>query len=125
MAEHDLSVLLKTLTVSRHEGVWAFEVCAEPGDLDRAAMAFREAEGWTLIQPATEATLADNRWAWLELAVFSDLNAVGFLAVVADALAKADVPCNAVAAFHHDHIFVPIAKADAAIAALTDLSKGS
>lgn len=84
-------------------------------------MAFLEREGWTAVRKAAETTEPSNRWAWLELSVNSDLNAVGFLARVATALADAGVPCNAVAAYHHDHIFVPEDKADTAILALQDL----
>jgi hypothetical protein len=32
---------------------------------------------------------------------------VGCLAAVSAVLAEAGIPCNAVAAFHHDHLFVP------------------
>ena len=67
----------------------------------------------------------DTEVAHLRLSVFSDLQAVGFLAAVAAALSAADVPCNAVAAFHHDHIFVPEGKANAAIAALQALARAS
>ncbi len=84
-------------------------------------MLFQEAEGLTVIAAANDQTPDDNRWIWLELSVFSDLQAVGFLAKVAAALTEANVPCNAVAAYHHDHIFVPEAKADAAIDAIEAL----
>lgn len=135
MAERDLSVLLKTLKVKRHDGVWRFETIdressswADLVTMRSArdiAMMFMEAEGPTVILSADEETPADNCWVWLELSVHSDLHAVGFLAKVAEALAAADVPCNAVAAYHHDHIFVPEAKADAAIAAIEALAKSS
>ncbi|MEL6474930.1 MAG: ACT domain-containing protein [Pseudomonadota bacterium] len=121
MTERDLSTLLSTLTVTRKPGLWAYssEVAA-PGD--DAIFAFKEEEGWTSVVEATIDTSADNRWVWLILDVYSDLHAVGFLAAVAQALAEADVPCNAVAGFHHDHIFVPEAKAKAAVAALRALA---
>lgn len=135
MAERHLSILLKTLEVKRHEGVWRFETIDKDAsswtDLITMrgardiAMLFMEAEGPTVILRAESETSADNRWVWLELSVFSDLQAVGFLAKVADALAAVDVPCNSVAAFHHDHIFVPEAKAKAAIVALEALAKAS
>lgn len=135
MAERDLSVLLKTLEVKRREGVWRFETidrgASSWADLITMrsardiAMMFMEAEGPTVILGADVETPADNRWVWLELSVYSDLQTVGFLAKVAEALAAADVPCNVVAAFHHDHIFVPEAKAKAAIAALEALAKSS
>ncbi len=123
MAESDLSTLLKTLKVTRHEGVWAFQTGGTVNE--KAVMAFQEREGLSQIVPADTDTAADNRWIWLELSVFSDLNAVGFLAQVADALTKASIPCNAVAAFHHDHIFVPYAKADKALEALNALSESA
>lgn len=131
MAEADLSKLLASLSVLKRDGVWRFETIDKDEaswaelinlrDVREIAMLFQEAEGLTVITAATETTPQDNRWVWLELSVFSDLQAVGFLAKVAAALSAADVPCNAVAAFHHDHIFVPEHKADAAIAAIKAL----
>lgn len=131
MSETDLSRLLATLTVTRRDGVWRFETI----DKDQAswaelvnlrtvrdiAMLFQEAEGLTVITKAVGDTPRHNRWVWLQLDVYSDLQAVGFLARIAAALTQAGVPCNAVAAYHHDHVFVPEAKADAAIAAIEGL----
>ncbi|MEM8617904.1 MAG: ACT domain-containing protein [Pseudomonadota bacterium] len=132
MAERDLGRLLRTLTTVRRDGVWRFESLPHDqaswadlislrsaGDI---AMLFMEAEGATVILKADAETPVDNRWVWLELSVYSDLNAIGFLAKVAEALASAGVPCNAVAAVHHDHIFVPEGKADTAIRALDALA---
>lgn len=85
-------------------------------------MLFQETEGLTVITSAADDTPQDNQWAWLELSVYSDLQAVGFLAKVAEALAAANIPCNAVAAYHHDHIFVPVMRAEDAIAAIEGLS---
>ena len=131
MAESDLSKLLETLSVIRRDGVWRFETIDKDEaswaelvtlrDVRNIAMLFQESEGLTVITSAEAATSQNNRWIWLELSVYSDLQAVGFLAKVANALAEADVPCNAVAAYHHDHIFVPEGKADAAISAIEAL----
>ncbi|MEL6324322.1 MAG: ACT domain-containing protein, partial [Pseudomonadota bacterium] len=68
-------------------------------------------------------TPAEQQFVWLELTVYSDLNAVGFLAAVSAALAAAKIPCNAVAAYHHDHIFVPAEKAEEAIGVIEALSR--
>ncbi|MDJ0921882.1 MAG: ACT domain-containing protein [Henriciella sp.] len=135
MAEKDLPKLLTTLRVQRRAGVWRYEsIPPEQSswvdlvnlrDVGEIALLFREQEGLTVITKAAEDTPEDNRWAWLELSVYSDLQAVGFLARVATALAEADVPCNAVAAFHHDHVFVPIGKADRAVQALEKLAQES
>lgn len=131
MAERDLSTLLSSLNVERHEGVWRFEtIPADQAswvelvnlkDSRGILMLFQEREGLTVITKAADDTPEDNRWAWLELSVYSDLQAVGFLARVAAALSDAGIPCNAVAAFHHDHIFVPVARADDAKAAILAL----
>lgn len=128
MAERDLSKLLSSLHVVRRDGIWRFETIASDQSswaelislrsVRDIAMLFQETEGLTVITAASENTSKDNQWAWLELSVYSDLQAVGFLAAVAQALSKADIPCNAVAAFHHDHIFVPIDRADDAIVAI-------
>lgn len=131
MAERDLSKLLSSLHVKAREGIWRFETINKEAaswtelvslrDVRQIAMLFQEDEGLTVITAATDDTPAENRWVWLELSVYSDLNAVGFLSKVAAALTHAGIPCNAVAAFHHDHIFVPEEKAGAAVAALEAL----
>ncbi len=131
MAETDLSRLLSALTVKRHEGVWRFEtIPAEQSswvelvnlrDSRGIAMLFQEEEGLSIIIQANDDTPEDNRWAWLELSVYSDLQAVGFLAQVAAALTEVGVPCNAIAAYHHDHIFVPESRATDAIVAIEAL----
>ena len=120
MAETDLSKLLADLTVTRHPGVWAYGEGAPPAE---AIFTFQEREGPCFIAAADADTAKDNRWVWLELAVYSDLHAVGFLAAVAQALATAGVPCNAIAALHHDHIFVPEDLASRAIAAIGSVKR--
>lgn len=60
--------------------------------------------------------------AWITLMVRSDLHAVGLTAEVAAALAKAGISCNVVAGVSHDHVFVPVAQAAAAMGVLTSLA---
>lgn len=122
MVERDLAKLLAGLSVYRHEGVWQFSDDAGADQDERAIMRFKEREGWCSILPGGKATRAEERFAWLELAVHSDLTAVGFLAAISTALAEANIPCNAVAALHHDHIFVPEAMAERAIDVIEGLS---
>jgi hypothetical protein len=57
----------------------------------------------------------------ITLTVPSALDGVGLTAAVATALADAGIPCNVVAAFHHDHLFVPAAMAKRAVRVLLDL----
>ena len=64
------------------------------------------------------------RAAWITLEVHSDLNAVGLTAAVSGALARAGISCNVVAAACHDHLFVPVEAAPAALACLESLHLG-
>ncbi|RBP09233.1 hypothetical protein DFR50_12270 [Roseiarcus fermentans] len=91
-----------------------------------AALAlFREAEGVSLILPhATAERLGfavDLPMRRIVLSVASALDGVGLTAAVAGALAREGIPCNVVAAFHHDHVFAPSAMAERALAALEAL----
>lgn len=96
---------------------------------DRAAAKaigwFKEVEGISLILEVSDArTLGLDCSAPMRritLNVFSALDGVGLTAAVASALAKAGIPCNVVAAFHHDHVFVPTSTAARALDALTAL----
>lgn len=125
--ETDLALMLRTLEPERVAGDWVFvSVPQVPVGID-AAMTFREVEGWTLIVTATAARAfglpVDAHWAWIRLNVHSALAAVGLTAAVSRALADAGIACNVVAAYHHDHLFVPQDRADAALDALRRLSR--
>lgn len=84
-----------------------------------------EDEGTTVI--ATETLIGENAWpvsfigSWLTLAVHSSLEAVGLTAAFAKALGEFQIPCNVVAGYFHDHILVPHAKTDLALACLAEL----
>ncbi len=56
------------------------------------------------------------------LAVCSSLHAVGFIAVVARALADAGIAANVISGFHHDYVFVPAAFAEEALHVLRTLA---
>ena len=120
----DLRALLSALQPRRNPGVMAFvAVSADTAITALEPIAtFRESEGVTLIVEESRAHAAGLtvllRVAWLTLDVPSGLDAVGLTAAVATALAAAGIACNVVAAAHHDHLFVPIERADAALATL-------
>ena len=112
----------------RRDGVWAFCTYAGdcPLDLVQAALAtFREDEGLSLILPFEAARAAGldglQPMTCITLGVYSALDGVGLTAAVSTALAEAGIACNMVAAFHHDHAFVPEADAERAMAVLGDL----
>ncbi|QIG52420.1 ACT domain-containing protein [Nordella sp. HKS 07] len=87
----------------------------------------KEEEGTTLILARADAAAFSFDTAMpmrrIVLTVFSALDGVGLTAAVAGALAANGIPCNMVAAFHHDHVFVPAAMAERAIAVLRDVQK--
>jgi hypothetical protein len=126
MTSH-LTQLLRGLQPRRNAGVYAFVTV--PAGHDMAALQplaiFHEPEGTTGVVALERAQSAglpiQLRAAWLTLAVPSRLDDVGLTAAVARALADAGIACNVIAAVHHDHLFVPVEQADAALAALSAL----
>ena len=129
MAETDLSKMFADFTITPMDGVWQM-VSQRLGLVakvsyftkrQRAKMQIQEREGLTLVLRADGKTPQDNRWSWIEISVYSDLHAVGFLARIAAALASAGVPCNAFAGFNHDHILVPEDKREIAVKTLNGL----
>ncbi|MEO1068808.1 MAG: ACT domain-containing protein [Cyanobacteria bacterium J06638_6] len=88
---------------------------------------FREAEGITLMLPRPQADAAslpyDAVFAMITLTVHSSLEAVGLMAAIATRLASHGISVNPVSAFYHDHLFVPIMQAEAAMALLQALAQ--
>jgi hypothetical protein len=127
--ERDLGRLLAGIRPELQPGTYLFctlAADAAPAGL-RPLATFREAEGLTLVlreEEAERCSLAGTfPCAWITLTVHSDLAAVGFLAAVTAALAAEGIACNAISAFHHDHLFVPVALADRAIRVLEGLRR--
>ena len=92
-----------------------------------ALASFHEEEGLSLILPqdAARRACADPgvTMARITLSVHSALEGVGLTAAVATALADQGIACNMVAAYHHDHAFVPLGDAARAMAILKELAK--
>ena len=125
----DLAKLLRSMRPTLNPGVYVF--VSLPHGTDAAPLqpiaTFREAEGLSVIVDERAAAGLPVLFAsaWITLGVHSDLAAVGLTAAVAAALANAGISCNVVAAALHDHLFVPIASAEAAMAVLTALQARS
>ncbi|MGS2723347.1 ACT domain-containing protein [Porticoccus sp. GXU_MW_L64] len=87
---------------------------------------FIEPEGLTLIleKPTAEAAALsfEGTYRQITLKVHSSLEAVGLTAAVSTRLASIDISANMVAAYYHDHIFVPSSKADDALSVLKELN---
>lgn len=130
-AIRDLAILLRTLRPERQLGVWAYAAC--PHDYDSTPMrplaTFREREGLTVIAREEDVRAVGLEplflCAWIALSVHSDLEAVGLTAAIAAALTARGISCNVVAAAYHDHIFVPVERADEAMEALIALQRDS
>lgn len=89
---------------------------------------FVENEGLTLILPRSTAEGTglefNGVFRQITLRVHSSLQAVGLTAAVAGRLAECGISANVVAAYFHDHIFVPADRADEALLALSALQSG-
>ncbi len=90
---------------------------------------FQESEGLTVVVP--EATAANHSvdssppFACITITINSSLEAIGLTAAMAKALAEVGISANVVAAYHHDHVFVPAGRAEDAMAALLALQHRS
>ncbi|MHA2937635.1 ACT domain-containing protein [Vibrio sp. RC27] len=88
---------------------------------------FIESEGLTLVLEKSEAEKAklsfEGAFRQLTLTVHSSLEAVGLTAAVATKLASNGISANVIAAYYHDHIFVPVADATLALAALKEFNE--
>ncbi|MFT6897136.1 MAG: hypothetical protein ACJA13_001542 [Paraglaciecola sp.] len=125
----ELDELLKSMLPQLQEGEYAF--CNVPGKVEDYAHLdplgfFKESEGLTLILLADVARRADIgfeiTFRQITLTVHSSLEAVGLTAAVANKLTQYGISANVVAAYFHDHIFVPSDKAQQALAALNEFS---
>lgn len=127
--EKDLSKLLRGMEPVLNPGEYVF--CLFPQGTALVGLApiftFREEEGLTAILSREEARAAGCESGfvarWITLRIHSDLAAVGFLARITAALAQAGIPCNAVSAFFHDHLFMPPDQADQALEVLKELQR--
>jgi len=126
--ETNLQTLLTSMSPRLDDTEWVFAAAQEEDAVlltPHAIATFREAEGLTLVLPQSAAhdlgsvSAPMNR---ITLEVHSSLEAVGLTAAVAGALAEAGISANVIAAYYHDHIFVPKGSADRALAVLRGLS---
>ena len=118
--ETDLDTLLAGLNPVLDVEAYVFATAPQPmGD---PICVFREAEGVSMILRRAEAErlsiLSTYPCRKITLTVHSSLEAVGLLARVTALLARRGISVNAVSAYHHDHLFVPVDRAEEAMEAL-------
>lgn len=122
----DLDQLLRDLDPVLLDGEFVY--VAGPGPLPagvRPVASFIETEGESAVLRRADAERAGlayrDVFRMVTLSVASDLMAVGLIAAVSHRLAEAGVACNVVSALHHDHLLVPAADAERALAQLRQL----
>ncbi|UYZ82847.1 ACT domain-containing protein [Entomomonas sp. E2T0] len=129
IGETDLKKLLTGMSPHLNEGEYVY--CQLPDNIqlpmDIVIAFFREQEGNTFILSKENADQLSLNYqyiaAWITLTIQSSLDAVGLTAAVAQALATANISCNVVAAYSHDHIFVRSEDATKAMAVLKSIVK--
>jgi hypothetical protein len=127
--ETDLNKLLQGMQPKLHDGEFVY--CTVDSTQHAATLnplcVFQEEEAVTVIIPKQQADDVSLPYsvicAWITLTVHSSLEAVGLTAAVSKALTEANISCNVVAAYYHDHIFVPVKDAQQAMKVLENLSK--
>lgn len=128
--ENNLQKLLNDMSPNLNDDECVF-VSLSHSDLNkwssvRPIGSFQESEGMTWILTRNQAdTLGlsySTSFRYITLAVHSSLEAVGLTAAVAGALAESGISANVVAAYYHDHIFVPTNDAERALAVLQGLT---
>ena len=127
--ETNLHKLLQDMNPKLNDGEFVFcilDSSQTASELDPLCM-FQEKEGTTVILTKKQAEDAAIQYAtvfaWITLTVHSSLEAVGLTAAVSKALTEANISCNVVAAYYHDHIFVPLQDANRAMDVLEELSE--
>ena len=139
--ETNLETLLENMSPVLHPDVYVFLTLtnASINDLGdyktlEPLMTFKESEGLSLIvlkqnvieynKKHTTQLAAGEVFKYITLKVHSSLNAVGLTAAVSAKLTEAQISANVVAAFYHDHIFVPAVDAERAVKALEEFGHG-
>lgn len=129
--EKNLKTLLSGMTATLAEGTYVFVTLASADVPDglSAKMRFEEAEGTTLILLKSDAEAFSLPYEFpcrmITLNVHSSLEAVGFIARVATALAAKGMGVNPVSGFFHDHLFVPEGREADALEVLHGLALAS
>jgi uncharacterized protein len=129
LGETDLEKLIRAMQPELNPGAYVF-CTLNPQEVPaglRPLGSFREKEGVTVILPQSQADQLGIPYpfiaAWITLNIHSALDAVGLTAAVSRALADAGISCNVVAAYYHDHLFIPFEAASKALEILRGLAR--
>jgi hypothetical protein len=121
--------LLRNLEARRRPGEFVFCTVGDVPEHVELLAAIREDEGLTVV---VDRDVADGAgWdydfvaAMITLGVHSRLDDVGLTAAVSSLLAGAGISCNVMAGYFHDHLFVPVERAEEVLELLGRLASGS
>jgi hypothetical protein len=123
---HDFYTLLASMSpvLDPREYVFVSLSIPNPAVADSALFTFHEDEGTTYVLERESAEHLGLPYTFscrrITLKVISALDAVGFLAAIGTSLARHGISANAVSAYHHDHLFVPVDRAEEALRVLTN-----
>ena len=111
---------MKTFHFILHPPVYVYAQTCPPGVVPLAF--FKEQQGVSYLLEREVVERENLMFTFpcrcIQLEAETTLTAVGITAKVAAVLAEQDIPCNVVAAYHHDYFFVPEAMAERAVALL-------
>lgn len=127
----DLDILLSTMQPLLQDGDYIFSTFPntemEQTTHLKPVGCFHEKEGLTLIIKKEIADKYEIKYtavfSLISLTIHSSLEAVGLTAAISTQLAKNGISANVVAAFYHDHIFIPKEQIQSAMNALNELQK--
>ncbi|KAL8990494.1 MAG: hypothetical protein Q9177_000865 [Variospora cf. flavescens] len=128
--ELSLSKLLSTLRLSMNPDTFVFltfPIELPPPKTLPVEMYFREQEECTVITTLESAKKYSLECVFscrkITCKVHSSLDAVGFMAAISKKLTDRGIGANPVSGYYHDHLFVPVDRADEAVKALEELAK--
>lgn len=124
--EEDLARMLASLDVEQRPGTFTFVTGEWPGLRSVAQAIIEESEGTTMVVEVEQAVAVgapvEFKASWLTLRVWSSLASTGLTAAVSSALAGEGIACNTIAGYYHDHLMVPVERAEDAMRVLRELS---
>jgi hypothetical protein len=125
VARSDLTSFFAALRIERRPGTYTYVAVDETAMGAGVDALIREAEGVTAVvtvdEGRTRGWVVGIELVWLTVAVETSLDAVGITAALSGALAEQGIAANVLAALHHDHVLVPVAEAERAVAILEGL----
>jgi len=115
----------KKVILNKGEYVFCSIIDINKININNIICSFKESEGYSIIISKEEAIKNNLPFyfvsAWITLEIDSTLDSVGLTSSFSRELTNAGISCNVIAAYHHDHIFVPYKKRLKAVKILSDM----